>query len=41
MDEIDDGIVFLNDVELFEETMNEEGVETLDEYLDRRSLINL
>ena len=41
MDEIDEGIVFLNDVELFEETMNEEGVETLDEYLDRRSLINL
>ena len=41
MNEIDEGIVFLNDVELFEETMNEEGVETLDEYLDRRSLINL
>jgi len=41
MNEIDEGIVFLNDVELFEETMIEEGVETLDEYLDRRSLINL
>ena len=38
MHEIDKGIVFLNDVELFEETMNEEDVETLEEYIENLSL---
>ena len=38
MHEIDKGIVFLNDVELFEETMIEEGVETLEEYIENLSL---
>ena len=37
MHEIDEGIVFLNDVELFEETMIEEGVETLEEYIENLS----
>ena len=37
MNEIDEGIVFLNDVELFEETMIEEGVETLEEYIENLS----
>ena len=38
MNEIDEGIVFLNDIELFEETMNEEDVETLEEYIENLSL---
>ena len=38
MDVIDEGIVFLNDIELFEETMNEEDVETLEEYIENLSL---